>query len=83
MSIVDDRTLEYLRENGTSTPKKIGDDLREIGGGMDFDNAYISQRCVKMSKYGLLNKIARGVYSITEVGQQYLDEEIDASELTK
>ncbi|UWG46592.1 Transcriptional regulator, MarR family [Halanaeroarchaeum sp. HSR-CO] len=76
MTIWDDRILETLRNEG---PLSVG----ELA---DFDHvrvsrAHVGRRCQRLSKYGLLDAFANGVYSITEEGEKYLDGEVDAGEL--
>ena len=70
----DDRILELIREYGNLTPSAI-----EAKGGPVRQHA--STRCSELAKYGLLNQVHRGLYGITDKGEQYLDEELDASDL--
>ncbi|WP_195892541.1 MarR family transcriptional regulator [Halopiger goleimassiliensis] len=70
----DDRILELIREHGNLTPKAI-----EAFGGPVRQHA--SRRCAELAKYGLLERVYRGLYGITDKGEAYLDEELDASEL--
>ncbi|QZA88393.1 PhiH1 repressor [Salinarchaeum sp. IM2453] len=70
----DDRILELIREHGNLTPSAI-----EAFGGPTSDHA--SRRAKKLASYGLLNQVHRGLYGITDLGESYLDEELDASEL--
>ncbi len=70
----DDRILELIREHGNLTPQAIN----ELGGPVP-DHA--STRCSKLVKHGLLTRISRGLYGITDGGLAYLDEELDASTL--
>lgn len=74
MRPVDDKILEYLHSEGTSTPSKIGEAI-----GNDVN--YVTQRSSTLTDRGLLQRIARGVYQITEEGEAYLEGELDASEL--
>lgn len=74
MQPVDDRILEIFREHGNLTPAAV-----EKFGGPSSNHA--SRRCKKLARYGLLNKIVTGLYTITADGRAYLDEELDASEL--
>lgn len=73
---VDDRILEFLRENGHSTPTKMAEDGR-----IKYTRTYINVRCKKLAEYGLVLHLGNGVYQITEEGEAYLDGELDASEL--
>ncbi|MEA5406365.1 hypothetical protein VB773_01380 [Haloarculaceae archaeon H-GB2-1] len=61
MVLADDRILEYLSEEETATP---GDMVKS--GFVRYSNGYISQRCQKMAKRGLVKNLGRGVYTITE-----------------
>ncbi|TKX78735.1 PhiH1 repressor [Halorubrum sp. SD626R] len=70
----DDRILELLRSEGNLTPDAI-----DSFGGPSPDHA--SRRCRKLSQYGLVEQIGRGLYRITDEGRAYLDEELDAGEL--
>jgi predicted transcriptional regulator len=75
MVLADDRILEYIRENEAARPKMMAD-----SGSVRYSSSYISQRCQKLAKHGLLNNLGDGVYVITERGKRYLDGEIDTSE---
>lgn len=74
MTPSDDRILELIREHGNLTPKAI----EHFGGPV---RQHASRRCSKLADYGLLNQIYRGLYGITDQGEAYLDEELDASTL--
>lgn len=70
----DNRILELIRDYGNLTPAAI-----EAKGGPVSDHA--SRRAKKLVRYGLLEQIHRGLYGITDAGEAYLDEELDASML--
>jgi hypothetical protein len=70
----DDRILELIRQHGNLTPKAI----EHFGGPV---RQHASTRCRKLANYGLLTKIYRGLYGITDAGEAYLDEKLDASTL--
>ncbi|WP_459191977.1 PhiH1 repressor [Halosimplex sp. J119] len=70
----DDRILELIREYGNLTPTAIED----LGGP---SAGHARNRCPVLAKYGLLHRISRGLYGITDEGLAYLDEELDASTL--
>lgn len=70
----DDRILELIRDYGNLTPSAI-----EAFGGPVRQHA--STRCSTLAKYGLLTRVHRGLYGITDEGRAYLDEELDASTL--
>jgi predicted transcriptional regulator of viral defense system len=68
----DDRILELIDEHGNLTPQAIED----LGG-----PSHARNRCPKLAKAGLLTRISRGLYAITDDGEAYLRQELDASEL--
>jgi len=70
----DDRILELLRAEGNLTPQAVEDFGGPVAG-------HASDRLPLLAKYGLVTKISRGLYRITNKGESYLDEEFDASEL--
>jgi len=74
MKPADDRILEIFRERGNLTPAAV-----EHYGGPSA--RYTSRRCKRLAKAGLLEIIVSGLYTITETGEAYLDEDLDASEL--
>jgi len=75
MVLADDRILEYIREKDSGRPKEMTD-----SGYVRYTRSYISQRCKKLVKHGLLRDLGNGVYVITDRGERYLDGEIDTSE---
>ncbi|MEA5388327.1 helix-turn-helix domain-containing protein [Haloarculaceae archaeon H-GB11] len=75
MVLADDRILEYIRKNDSGAPKEMED-----SGYVRYSRQYISTRCKKLVKHGLLKHLGNGVYIITERGERYLDGEIDTSE---
>lgn len=74
--LADDMILEYISDEGTGTPKVISKEI-------DRSQGYVNQRCSLLESYGLLTKVARGVYTLSEAGKQYLSEDLDASTLEK
>lgn len=70
----DDRILELIREHGNLTPRAIDN----LGGPV---KGHAGDRCRELMKYGLLHRIDRGLYGITDDGIDYLDEDLDAGEL--
>ena len=71
----DDRILELIREEGNLTPGAI-----EALGGPSSDHA--SRRAKRLAERGLLEQVHRGLYRLTDDGRAYLDEELDAAELS-
>lgn len=76
MNPLDDRILELVRDKGNLTPLAI--EKFEI-----TDKSNASRRCSELVRYGLLTRIAPGLYSITDAGHAYLDETLDASTLDR
>jgi Mn-dependent DtxR family transcriptional regulator len=76
MSIWDDRILEYLQDNGPTAVGEIADDDL-----IRVSQPHVSNRCAKLAEHGLVSALGNGVYAITERGERYLDEELDAGEL--
>ena len=72
---IDDAILEYVRDAGEVPPAVIGRNI-------DTHRNYAGERCRTLAKYGLLERHDDGYYSISEYGEGYLDEELDATELT-
>lgn len=70
----DDQVLELIAEYGNLTPHAI-EDL----GGLSQDHA--GRRCRELVRYGLLTRITRGLYGITDDGEAYLRGDLDASDL--
>ncbi|MFB6196781.1 MAG: ArsR family transcriptional regulator [Halobacteriaceae archaeon] len=75
MTIVDDRILEYIYEEGSGSPTQMTEE------GIKASQPHISRRCSKLANHGLLVHLGNGVYQITEDGEAYLEGELDASEL--
>jgi len=74
MQPVDDRILEIFRDHGNLTPAAV----EKFGGP---SSSHASRRCKQLSRYGLLDKIVTGLYTLSDKGEAYLDEELDAREL--
>ncbi|AFZ71435.1 IclR helix-turn-helix domain-containing protein [Natronobacterium gregoryi] len=73
MTIWDDRILEIIREEDAG---RVGD-LAERDG-IRISQPSVSRRCQKLAEHGLLRPLGNGVYTITDRGKAYLDEEYDA-----
>jgi len=78
MVLADDRVLEYLSEEGSTSPKQAAD-----SGKVRFTCQHINMRLKKLTEYGLTSHIGNGIYSITEQGEEYLAGELDAENLKK
>jgi Mn-dependent DtxR family transcriptional regulator len=70
----DDQILELLDDHKHLTPKGI-----EHYGGPSSGHAH--DRCSVLVDYGLVERVVQGLYKLTEEGEKYLNEEIDASDL--
>ena len=81
MVLVDVSILEFLREYGNHQPSAIRDRLSELGSDMDYSGGYINQRCRKLRDYDLVRNVGGGVYSITDLGDQFLAGDLDAGVL--
>lgn len=64
----DDRILEYLEEEGTSTAAIMTDEWP-----MEYHPESIGRRLRQLTKAGLVEKRGRGVYKITCDGKKYLE----------
>jgi len=71
MTLVDDRVLEYIQEQGSGSPTKMANE--EI----NYSRQYVHQRCKKLVEEGLLNHLGNGIYTITDDGEAYLDGRLD------
>ena len=74
MQPVDDRILEIFREHGNLTPAAV----EKFGGP---SSSHASRRCKQLARYGLLTQIVTGLYTLTDEGAAYLDEDLNASDL--
>ncbi|WP_434521955.1 winged helix-turn-helix domain-containing protein [Halorubrum sp. AS12] len=72
----DDRILEALEGRLRLTPAVIAENI-------DKSRTHVSRRLSDLMDYGLVEKPKRGYYQITELGQQYLNGEIDGKSLEK
>ena len=76
MGVWDDRIMEFIRENGPTSASKLVENEY-----IHTSRSTISRRLNKLSDYDLLDRLPNGVYRLTEKGEQYLDEELDANSL--
>lgn len=70
----DERILEVLNTGLELGPTTIGRNI-------DRDRTGVSRRLSVLVEYGLVARVDEGYYIITALGEQYLDEELDADEL--
>jgi len=78
----DECIMEWLRGAGTHPSSAIGHALNNINDGIDYSRPHISRRCKTLSEYGLLDKSYKN-YNLNELGEKFLDGELDASTLEK
>lgn len=74
MKPVDDQILELMRDEGNLTPRAVDDFGIAV-------SDYAGDRFAVLREYGLVERISRGLYRLTDDGRAYLDEELDASDL--
>ena len=74
MKPVDDQILELMRDEGNLTPRAVDDFGVAV-------SDYAGDRFSVLRRYGLVERISRGLYRLTDDGRAYLDEELDASKL--
>jgi predicted transcriptional regulator len=70
----DEEILEVMREEGNMTPQALE----------DFDVTvanYARDRLAELARYGLVEKLSRGLYRLTDDGEAFLDGELNAAEL--
>jgi len=70
----DEHIMEVMSDEGNMTPQALD----------EFDVAaanYARDRLSILVKYGLVEKLSRGLYRLTDAGEAFLNEELDASEL--
>lgn len=75
MTLVDDRILEYLRDNESGSPTEMKNE-----GPLHYTDAYIGRRCKKLAEEGLVRHLGNAVYLITDDGEAYLDGRLDTQE---
>ena len=75
----DDRILEVIREESNMTPLALSRD-GEVPR-VDIGRKWAGERCRTLAEYGLLERLDKGLFGITDDGIAYLDEQLDASEL--
>jgi len=74
MRPIDERILETMRDEGNMTPRAL-DDFGVTSQG------HANDRLSELTRHGLVEKISRGLYRLTDDGRAFLDEELDASTL--
>ena len=75
MTQADERILEFL------AAKEIAASPSVIAVNIDYTKEYISRRCNKLEDAGLLQRVEARHYRVTDLGEQYLDGDIDPNEI--
>lgn len=78
MNATDDRILEYLDEEGPSSPKQISDD--EF---IHFHRVTANRRLKKLTEAGLTELHGNGIYGITDLGREYLEGDADLTGISE
>lgn len=80
MKPADDRILEAVRQEGNLTPLAASEE-GEVER-VSIGRKYAGIRMRELSNYGLLRRVDKGLYGLTDEGHAYLNEELDASTLS-
>jgi len=75
MRPVDERIMETMRDEGNLTPQAV----ENFG---VCSRSHASVRLSELAEYGLVDRIAQGLYRLNDDGRAFLDEQLDASKLT-
>lgn len=75
ISPTDSAILELLGDTKIALTPKI------IGHAIDRDNVHVQKRCNILMEAALVTKEAKGLYSITELGMEYLEGEATADDI--
>jgi hypothetical protein len=78
MVLADERIMEILADMEKASPQLLADDER-----MPWGKEHINQRLWKLRDAGLVVRVGRGIYSLSESGCSYLEGEFDARDLEK
>lgn len=72
---IDERILEALESSGMILSPAV------IAINIDKSRDEVNRRLSTLVKYGLITRVKRGYYEITDEGKQYLTGDLDASDL--
>jgi Mn-dependent DtxR family transcriptional regulator len=76
MTRSDDRTLKFLAE------KEIVASASVIAVNIDYNPSYLSRRCRKLAAAGLLERVDKSNYGLTDLGERYLSGDVDPEAVT-
>ncbi|WP_136717728.1 MarR family transcriptional regulator [Halorientalis salina] len=75
MTQADERILEFLLEKDIIASPSV------IAANIDYTGEYISRRCRKLADGGLLQRVDASNYRLTELGERFLEGEVDPGEI--
>lgn len=75
MNPVDERILEAIDQEGNLTPLALEEPFDVTS------KSHASDRLSLLTRYGLVERVARGLYRITDDGEAFLEGDLDASSL--
>lgn len=75
----DDRILELIDEFGSMTPLALSKE--GMVERLPIGRKHAGNRCRELVKYGLLTRVDKGLYTLTDEGSAYLEGDLDASTL--
>jgi len=81
MTRSDDRILDTIEAEGNMTPLALSSEGERPR--LDITRNWAGQRCRLLVEYGLLERLEKGLYGITDDGMAYLEGDLDASELSR
>ncbi|WP_420182084.1 MarR family transcriptional regulator [Haloarcula sp. KBTZ06] len=76
MTQADERVMEFLLEKDIIASPSV------IAANIDYTGEYISRRCRKLANAGLLQRVDATNYRLTDLGERFLEGEIDADEIS-
>ncbi|WMT07481.1 MarR family transcriptional regulator [Natrinema thermotolerans] len=75
MAPVDYEIMLFFDEHPIQVSPKV------LAANIEYDRQYVSKRCGRLVDAGLLASVDTGLYQLTDTGHDYLEGELDASEL--
>ena len=75
MTQADERVLEFLHEKDIVASPSV------IAANIDYTQEYLSRRCRKLTDAGLLQRVDASNYRVTDLGERFLDGDVDVDEL--
>jgi repressor of nif and glnA expression len=75
MTQADERIMEFLQEKDIVASPSV------IAANIDYTGEYISRRCRKLADAGLLQRVDASNYRITEIGERFLEGDVEEDEI--